>query len=180
MNGIIVYKGKYGATWQYAEWAGQELNMPVLMSENCKEDKVQESDFLVVGTSVYIGSLVIKQWLHDNVRNIGQKQIFLFIVCGTPANEKQKLEGYIQSSVPKEIINQCTCFFLPGRLAYKKLSRMDKFLLRLGALLPSNRNKNKTIMEDYDSVKQENLIPLVSAVRTHVNNTPITAVVQPL
>ena len=180
MKGIIVYKGKYGATWQYAEWAGNELNMPVLMSENCTEEMVQESDFLVVGSSVYIGSLVIKQWLHDNIKSIGLKPVFLFTVCGTPGDEKQKLEGYMQSSVPKEIIDQCTCFFLPGRLAYKKLSRMDKFLLRLGALLPSNRNKHKTIMEDYDSVKQENLIPLLTAVRTHLNNTLITPGVQPV
>jgi len=180
MKGIIVYKGKYGATWQYAEWAGKDLNMPVLMSENCSEEMVQGCDFLVVGTSVYIGSLVIKQWLHDNIKSIGQKPVFLFTVCGTPADEKHKLEGYIQSSVPKEIIDQCTCFFLPGRLAYKKLSRMDKFLLRLGALLPSNRNKHKTIMEDYDSVKQENLVPLLTAVRTHLNNTVTTATVQPV
>ena len=45
---------------------------------------------------------------------------------------------------------------------------------------PSNRNKNKTIMEDYDSVKQENLIPLVTAVRAYLNNTLITPTVQPV
>ena len=32
MKGIIIYKGKYGATAQYAQWLGEELNFPVHVS----------------------------------------------------------------------------------------------------------------------------------------------------
>ena len=29
MKGIIIYKGKYGATRQYADWLGKELNLQI-------------------------------------------------------------------------------------------------------------------------------------------------------
>ena len=33
MKGLVIYKGKYGATEQYAMWIGQELQMPVVSSD---------------------------------------------------------------------------------------------------------------------------------------------------
>ena len=67
MNGIIIYKGKYGATAQYAQWLGQDLNMPVLSSGNSEQANLNEYDLLMIGTSVYIGKMQIAPWLRDNI-----------------------------------------------------------------------------------------------------------------
>ena len=100
MKGIIIYKGKYGATAQYAQWLGEELNLPVLSSENSDQVNLREYDLFIIGTSVYIGKLQIAPWLRDNLPFIRNKKIILFLVAGTPPDEKEKLESYIKSGIP--------------------------------------------------------------------------------
>jgi menaquinone-dependent protoporphyrinogen IX oxidase len=176
MKGIIIYKGKYGATQQYAEWAGKKLNLPVMVSHDCTKEDLAGCDFLVIGTSVYIGMLVIKEWIKNNSEGIEGKPVFLFVVCGTPSDEKEKLESYVQSSVPEQIRKQCTLYFLPGRLIYKKLSWLDKLMLRMGSLLSGSTGAKKAMLTDYDAVKKENIIPLVNDVKILLSTPSIKPV----
>jgi menaquinone-dependent protoporphyrinogen IX oxidase len=172
MKGIIIYKGKYGATRKYAEWLGMALNMPVTAPKKDSTD-LSAFDPIILGSSVYIGELQLKEWLKENVSVIRNKNIFLFVVCGTPVNEKKKLEAYIQSSVPVEIRGQCHIYFLPGRMLYKKLSLTDKFMLRVGAMLTPDATTRKAMLTDYDAVKSENLEPLIRDIRKIAGKTGI-------
>lgn len=165
MKGIIVYKGKYGATRQYAEWLSRELNIKAVSPQDCKAE-LAVCDLVILGSSVYIGKLQLRRWLNDNVAILNNKKLFLFIVCGTPPEEKEKLEAYVQSSVPPDIRMQCRIYFLPGRLVYKKLSLTDKFMLRMGALISGDPKTKEAMLTDYDGVKKENLAKLLVDART--------------
>jgi len=165
MQGTIIYKGKYGATEQYATWAGKELNIPVKVTDECSDSDLAKTDFLVLGTSVYIGVLVIKEWIKNNIESIAGKKIYLFVVCGTPINETEKLEGYVKASLPEQVFKNCKIYYLPGRLIFKKLSWSDKFLLRIGYLLSPKKQKESMHLTDYDSVKKENLSGLINDVK---------------
>lgn len=162
MKGIVVYKGKYGATEQYATWAAKELNLPLKVADECSETDLANADVLVLGTSVYIGVLVIKEWIKNNLESLSGKKIFLFVVCGTPANETEKLQGYVNASIPESILKTCTLYFLPGRLRFKKLSWSDKLLLRVGYYFSSKSQKENMHLSDYDAVKKENLAGLLN------------------
>jgi len=63
MKGLVIYKGKYGATKQYAMWIGQELQLPVASADRFHIDELPKYDFFILGSSVYIGKLEIKDWL---------------------------------------------------------------------------------------------------------------------
>ena len=63
MNGIIVYKGKYEATHQYAQWLGSNLSIPITTPEELQGDMLARMDYIIIGSSVYIGKLRIKPWL---------------------------------------------------------------------------------------------------------------------
>ena len=164
MKGIIIYKGKYGATRQYARWLGDELYLPITDSDDINKTLLTNYDFLVVGSSVYIGKMLLKGWLRNNVAAIQGKKIFLFMVSGTPPDKKEKLERYVQASVPAEIRNSCEMFFLPGRLIIKSLSWLDRLLLKMGAKLTRDPNEKKEILTEYDDVKKENLEEIKAAV----------------
>lgn len=164
MKSIIVYQGKYGATRQYAEWIGGEFGCPVIDSKTCTEPDLADADVVLLGSSVYIGKLQISTWLKRNERLLRNKKLFLFVISGTPLNEKEKLEKYVKASVDPRIMDQCHIYFLPGRLIYQHLSGMDKFLLRMGAWLSGNP-KTKKAMTDYDSVRKENLTELLNDLR---------------
>ena len=143
MNGIIIYKGKYGATAQYAQWLGQDLNMPVLSSGNSEQANLNEYDLLMIGTSVYIGKMQIAPWLRNNIAFIRNKKIILFVVAGTPPNEKEKLDSYVKPGLPDEIRQNCEVYYLHGKLRVNELSWKDRFLLKIGAWLVKDPQESK-------------------------------------
>jgi menaquinone-dependent protoporphyrinogen IX oxidase len=111
MKGLIIHKGKYSATKQYAEWLAAGLDLPSDISNNTGKEQLRNYDLVVLGSSVYMGKLLIKKWMRQHVAALQQKKIFLFVVCGTPPNKKERLQKYLQVSVPGEIKNKCETYF---------------------------------------------------------------------
>jgi menaquinone-dependent protoporphyrinogen IX oxidase len=173
MKATIIYKGKYGATRQYAEWLAQELKVSVASTDEYKESDLTSSDTVILGSSVYIGQLQIKQWLKEHEQVLLNKKIFLFVVCGTPPEEKEMIQPYVNSSVPKSILQQSHIYFLHGRLIYKTLSRLDKFMLRMGAMLTRDPKTRKAMRTDYDDVKKESLMPLITELKKATRQTGV-------
>ncbi|MEP7375223.1 MAG: flavodoxin domain-containing protein [Chitinophagaceae bacterium] len=165
MNGIIAYKGKYGATKQYAKWLGKDLGLPVYNAAEFPKKGVRLCDFIIIGSSVYIGKLQISQWLKSDVNVLTGKKNFFFQVAGTPLGQKEKLETYIRSGVPKELIPGCDFFYYPGKMAIRELSWTDRFTLKMGARIAKDPAARKAMLTDYNEVKKENIAGLVNAVK---------------
>ncbi len=165
MKSMIIYKGRYGATRQYAGWLSEILSVPVLPAGSENKSGLSEAGYIIVGTSVYIGKLQVSKWLNENKDLLQGKKIFFFLVSGTPPGEREKLQAYINAGIPAEILPQCELFFLPGRLVKKLLSWKDRFMLTIGAKLTRDPNERKNMLTDYDHVRKENLDELVIAVR---------------
>lgn len=165
MKGVVVYKGKYGATRQYSQWVGEELDFPVFMTSEVNKKDMTDADLIIVGTSVYIGKLQVMKWLKENSAILVNKKLFLFLVAGTPPDQKQKLDVYIQACVPEEIRGRCEIFYLPGRLVIKKLSWLDRFMLKMGARLAKDPNERNTMLTDYDLVQKEKIEPLIKKIK---------------
>lgn len=166
MKGMIVYKGKYGATRQYAEWLGEEFKLPVLILDNLKVEGLLESDFVVIGSSVYMGKMLVSDWLKKNVKNLQNKIIFLFVVCGTLHSEREKQQHIIEDNVPASLLNSSRIFFLPGRLIRKELSWSDRLLVKIGASFEKDPVRKKAMLEDIDGVKKENLAEIFTTIRS--------------
>jgi len=165
MKGIIIYKGKYGSTQQYAEWLGIELNTPVIPAGIATGKSIVDADFVIIGTSVYMGKLQIRNWLKTNRDDLVSKKIFFFLVAGTPPDQKDKLDGYIQANVPDKIRQIAEVFYLPGRLILRKLSWLDRFLLKMAARLNKDPQARTAMSTEYDNVKKNKLSELINAIR---------------
>lgn len=162
-----MYKGKYGATLQYAIWLGAALNLQVLKSGYAKPDNpnLKNADYVIIGTSVYIGRLQITAWLKRNMAWLKGKKLVFFIVAGTPPGEKAKLMSYFTQGIPEELRARSSVHFLPGSLCIKKLSWKDRLLLRIGARFAAMRGE-KIGTADYNQVKKENLAPVIQEARS--------------
>jgi menaquinone-dependent protoporphyrinogen IX oxidase len=165
MQGIIIYKGKYGATKQYANWLGEALALSVRTPETFTARQFAESDFVVIGSSVYIGAIQLKGWLQENANLLKTKKLFLFIVCATPAAEKEKIETIIKSNVPDSLRQQCDIYILRGRVIRHQLSWKDRLLLKIGSMAAKGPAQKEKMTTDFDGVKQENINVLVNAVK---------------
>lgn len=160
MKSIIIYKGKYGATRQYAGWLGAALHLPLKTPEELPEADIKMYDCIIMGSSVYIGKLLIRDWIKQYADVLKNKKILLFIVCGT--NNQKEQEKIIKQNVPDGLLDPSHIFFLPGRLIQSKLSWKDRFMLKAGAMLVKNPESKKFMLQDSDNVKEENINAIVS------------------
>lgn len=164
MKGLIVYKGKYGATLQYSIWLGAALNYPVVKSNFVRPEQITQADCIIIGTSVYIGQLQVKQWLQANIPLLEGKQLIFFIVAGGVPDKLDEVHSYYQKCVPAELRANASCFYLPGRLNFTQLSLKDKIMLRIGAWMAAGKGK-KIVISDYNHVSRDNLAPVIEAAR---------------
>ena len=165
MQGHIIYQGKYGATKQYANWLNEMLNIPVSTPDKITAIDIKNADYLVIGSSVYVGKLLIRHWLKENVADLVNKKIFMFIVSATPATEKLKLESFLLS-VPAEIRYLIEIYYLPGKVIKKDLSFLDNIILHMGAWLTKDPVEKKKMLTDFDFIDIIKLNELVSSVQS--------------
>jgi menaquinone-dependent protoporphyrinogen IX oxidase len=167
MKGLVIYKGKYGATKQYAMWIGQELQLPVASADRFPVDELPNYDYFILGSSVYIGKLEIKDWLKKNFQVMQNKKIFLFQVAASPVEQIEKRESYNKASLSPAILENIQFYYyLSERMIMRNLSGWDRFMLNMGAKLTKDPVEKKTMLTDFDHVKKENIFPIIEAVRT--------------
>lgn len=163
MSGQIIYEGKYGATSQYAEWLHQILGIPVSTSKKINMEDAINASYLVIGSSVYMGKLLIRNWLKENAHIISDKKIFLFVVSATPGNAKEKLESYLLSA-PAEIRYRMEVFYIPGKIIKKNLSFLDNFMLHMGAWLQKDPVEKKKMLTDFNKIDINELNELIHSI----------------
>ena len=166
MKGLVIYKGKYGATKQYAMWIGQELQLPVASADRFHTNELMKYDYFILGSSVYIGKLEIKDWLKKNFYVLQNKKIFFFQVAASPVEQIEKRQSYYKGSLPPSILKNIQFYYLPGRMIMRNLSVWDRFMLKMGAKLVKDPMEKKAMLTDFDHVKKEKVIPIMEGVRT--------------
>ena len=165
MKGLVIYKGRYGATKQYAVWIGTELGIPVASSNRFPKDELNKYDYFIIGSSVYIGRLEIKKWLKANLNVLINKKVFFFQVAALPVTEKEKRETYNINGIPLPVLDKAKFFFFPGRMIMRNLSWLDRFLLKMGARVTKDPAERTRMLTDFNEVNKEYTLPLINAVK---------------
>ncbi|MEO7922943.1 MAG: flavodoxin domain-containing protein [Chitinophagaceae bacterium] len=183
MKGIIIYKGKYGATEQYAKWLSDELELPMASADKINGNQLKRFDFFILGTSVYIGKLQLSSWLKKNFAHLEGKKIFFYQVAATPPEQTQKRESYNRSGIPSQLALKFTCYFLAGKCIGRDLSWKDRFLLKMGARLAKDPADKKNMLTDFDHVNKKNIAELLSDIKIYLkkidSSYPATAIYSP-
>ncbi|HWV65705.1 flavodoxin domain-containing protein, partial [Chitinophaga sp.] len=76
MKGLIIYKGKYGATRQYALWLGDALGWPVVPAGLETTQQLLNAECIILGSSIYIGKLQLRKWVKEHENLIISKRLF--------------------------------------------------------------------------------------------------------
>ena len=161
MKGLIICKGKYGATEQYGQWLSEDLQFPVADPWDVSAEMLEKCDSIVIGSSVYIGKLQVRDWLRRFEDILALKKVFFFIVCATPLDQKEKLSEIADNNIPASLIKGTNIYFLPGRLVKSRLSFMDRLMLKMGAMLQKDAEVGKRMLQDFDGVSRQNLQTLI-------------------
>jgi len=166
MRGIIVFKGKYGATAQYAQWLASELQLPAIQADQVSEDELRMFDVVIVAGSVYIGKWLMRDWVKQYLNVLRAKKVFFLIVCGTPASAKNEQIKIANDNTPADLSNQAETFFLPGRLVIRELSWLDRFMLKMGARMQKDPVIRERMLQDVDNIRKENLVEIIRKIKS--------------
>ncbi len=63
MNGIIVYRSKYGASKKYAEWLAEETGFRCVSIKEVKTDELASCDTVIVGGGIYASGFAFTSFL---------------------------------------------------------------------------------------------------------------------
>lgn len=160
MKGLIIYRSKYGATSQYAEWLSAALKIPAVPQQQLSRNQLATAEYVILGSPIYMGKLLMRKWLQRQEAALAGKQLFLYLVTATKPDKVEKLEGYIRLNVPPGIRNNCRCFFFPGKIIYRQLSLADKMKVKTGSLLARLMNKKLDVSE-FNNVNEAHINGLV-------------------
>lgn len=170
MKGVIIYKGKYGATAQYAAWLAEALYLPVIDTDHQSVSDLSGYDYIIIGSPVYVGKLLIRDWLHKNAAILQGKKVFLFIVSSVPDDDKRRQETVIKANIPEELARASLIYFARGRVIVNKLSWTDKLMIKMGAIMEKDPEKKALMRRGFDGMKRENINPLIKNVLQYSNS----------
>jgi menaquinone-dependent protoporphyrinogen IX oxidase len=164
MKGLILYKGKYGATRQYANWIGDALKWQVFTPEQLLDPTLDAADVVVIGSSVYAGRLTLHAWLKKHAHQLLRKKVFLFIVCATPADKKDVLDQIAQHNIPALLQDKIVVYFLRGRVVINDLNWIDKLMLKLASRATKDPDEKQRMINGFDAVNKDNILPLLQGI----------------
>jgi len=162
-KGAIIYRSKYGSTHQYAEWLSERLDLPVFDPTTITPQQLAGYDYFLIGSPIYIGKMLIRKWLEKHREPLTGKKIFLFIVCGTPVSQKEKIQQIAEANIPRWLIRKEDVFFVPGRVIMRKLSFLDRLLLKMGARAEKDPQIRAGMQKDSDRTSPSYLKEIIAA-----------------
>ena len=165
-NGAIFYASKYGSTEQYAHWIADELDVPVY---DLRRDHAEPSDydFALIAVPVIYHKLMGHKWIRRHTGDLLTRPTFLITVSGAGAGKK--LDGWIATSLPPDLIAHVEHFALRGRQTPRKLTYFDWIMLKIGGLMNPDKQAAREEMHGFDFMDKAQIAPLVERIR-HLQN----------
>ncbi|MEN6320315.1 MAG: flavodoxin domain-containing protein [Syntrophaceae bacterium] len=164
---LIVYQSKYGSTKQYAQWIQREIPSELADADTADKREFAKYDMIMFGSSIRMGRIVIAPLIIESWDAVKGKKVVLFTTSGTPPDHPNIRKIY-ERNLPEGLRKEIKYFPLHGRMLINDLSFIDKFLVAIGQIMEKDESIAKRMREDYDEMKQENLLPLLEYVKAQL------------
>ncbi len=131
MNGIVIYKTKYGSTKQYALWIGEELGFKVVESKEITIDELEKYDTIIYGGGLYAEVINGASLITKNINRLKDKKIAIYSTGITPLDcrdyyDKYVIEKNFKTGVPENI----RVFNFTGKMILEELSMVHRTALK--------------------------------------------------
>ncbi len=140
MKNIVLYKSKYGNTFQYAAWIAEELGWELRDFSKYKKTEIKHYQNIIFGSGVYMGKMnklkKVLEWFKE-------KPIIIF-ACAGNNNSVKDIEDIKRSNFSKEQLEFHKFFYLPGGVDFSKVKGISKYMLRVfKKIMETKKNKTK-------------------------------------
>ena len=129
MNGIILYKSKYGSTKRYAEWLSLETGFDLCDVEKAKIQKVEQYDIILFGGGIYASGIAGLNFLKKNIGHLDGKKVLVFCDGASPYDESAFLE--IKKRNMRGALEHIPLFYCRGEWDMQAMSFVDRNLCKM-------------------------------------------------
>ena len=129
MSGIILYKSKYGATKQYAEWISERTGFICKRTDEADIKDILKYDVIILGGGIYASGIAGISFLKKNIGKLKGKKILVFC-CGASPYEQSSFETVVKHNF-KDALSGIPCFYCRGTFDMSAMSFKDRTLCRL-------------------------------------------------
>ena len=169
MKTIVLYKSRYGNTFQYATWIAEALQWEIREFSEFKKEEINEYQNIIFGTGVYMGKMnqikKVLKWFED-------KPIIIF-ACAGNNNVREDIEVIKRNNFTEEQLVFHNFFYLPGGVDFSKVQGLFKVMLNVfRKVMEMKKNKTeeqKAILEGFyhptDYVDKKHIEPILAFVQ---------------
>ena len=125
-NVAVIYKSKYGATKQYAEWIAYELDASLLEASKVKASQLKNYDVVVYGGGLYAGSIIGVKLVTNNPC----KKLVIFTV-GVFEPDVTDYSAVLSKNFTPKLLSEMKVFHLRGGIYYAKLGLIHKGMITM-------------------------------------------------
>lgn len=144
MNKIaVIYKSKYGATKQYAEWIAGDLGADLYENPDIKPSQLLDYDVIVYGGGLYARGISGIKLVTKNPCN----RLVVFTV-GAANPELTDYTEIINKNFSKELLEKTKIFHLRGGIDYGRLNFIDRKLMAMMVKMTSEKPESEVTEED--------------------------------
>ncbi len=179
MATVVIYKTRYGATQQYAEWIGKALGADVFNIRKFNKDQFANYDTVILGGGIYAGNVNGISLISKNFEQLKDKNLIIFTV-GMKDPSKDYNKKTIQQSLLKVLtpamLDKIKVFSLRGALDTDKINVLHYSMLKILVQMVDNDEETmdadeiKTFHAAFEKpqnfVEMDQIKPLVNYVKT--------------
>ena len=141
MNGIIVYKSKYGATKKYADWIAERTGFTCVRLEDTDVKKLMEYDVIIFGGGIYASGIAGLPFLKKNIMKLREKRIIVFC-CGASPFEKGAFDAIVERNF-KDDLEGLPCYYCRGVFDMPGMTFKDRTLCKMLRKAVSKKDPNE-------------------------------------
>jgi menaquinone-dependent protoporphyrinogen IX oxidase len=164
MNGLIIYKSKYGSTREYAKWISEATGYVMKSTAEVTKSDILLAEKIVIGSPVMAGKYTISGWLKKHWEILKDKVSAFYSVCATNLTEEAQIQSFWESSFPEDIRNNMKFFMFGGRKELNRLGSTMKFMLKTASKMEKDLKKREEILRDVNNMSPHLIDPLVDYV----------------
>jgi len=144
---VVLYKSKYGASKQYAEWIAEDLGCKALNIDEIQFEDIWAYRTIILGGGLYANNIAGSKWLLKHVDELEGKNIVFYSVGITPLDCRDYYDKLvIEQTFPESFRNKYKVFNFSGKMLTEELTFTHKMALK--ALKKTMiRKENPTEME---------------------------------
>ena len=129
----VLYKSKYGASKQYAEWIAEDLNCIAIDVKNAIPDDLENYyDTIILGGGLYANSIAGASLIVKKFEKLKNKNLIFFSVGITPLDCRDYYDKLvIEKTFPENMRNDIKVFNFLGKMLTDELTMPHKAALKM-------------------------------------------------